>query len=292
MIKNKIKKIFSKNLFLNNKYLFFKYKFLKKNFLNNKIYFYKLLINFEIIKKNLIFKKKIYNTYNICGSGGDGVNLPNISTSDCLIFFFIKKNILKNSGNSIFLKNGSIDFLIKIKFLKNFFSKNNIFLNIKKFFNYNFNFRKKIKKNSNFNIINPILYIFFNKKNIIGVYSLKILFFYKFINVNNLFLLNNNCDDIIQNKQLFFFLKKIFFLNNFQFNLHNIFFYKNLIFENLKFKLFNIKSKNNNFIFSKIILLSNFFFFKKKQIIKFYFYLLLNNYLYIFFKKNIKKKYE
>ncbi|MBY0585487.1 hypothetical protein K5B08_01185, partial [Candidatus Carsonella ruddii] len=108
--------------------------------------------------------------------GGDNVILPNISTSDCLIFFLIKKKIIKNSGNSIFLKNGSIDFLVKIKFLNKFFLNKNlsIFLNIKNFFSCNFNFRKKIKKNNNFNIINTIINIFLNNFNIIGVYSLKL----------------------------------------------------------------------------------------------------------------------
>ncbi|AQU89465.1 hypothetical protein [Candidatus Carsonella ruddii] len=292
MIKNKIKKIISFNSFINNKYLLYKLKFYKKNFTNQKNFFYKILINIEIIKKNLIIIKKIFNNLNICGSGGDYISLPNISTSDCIIFYFIKKNLIKNSGNSFFLKSGSIDYLNKFKILNNYFLNNNfnIFNYIKNYYNYNFNFRNKIKLNNNFNIFNPILNIIINIKNIIGIYSLKILFFYKLLNINNLILFNNNSDDIIQNKEIFFFKNKLFFINNNQYNLHNFFFNKIIFFENLKFQLFNLKLKNNFFIYSKIILLKKFFLIKKK--LKFYFYLLINNYFYKFFKKIIKKKNE
>lgn len=292
MIKNKIKIKLSKKYKIKNKYIIYKYKFIKKNFLIFNYYIYNLLIFNEVIKKNLFFNKKKNICNNICGSGGDFINLPNITTTDCLIFTKLKKKIFKNSGNSIFLKNGSIDYFVKIKFFNFYFLKYNFnfFINIKKMLNLNIKFRKKILINNFFNIINPNLNIFINRINVFGLYSLKLIFFYKFINKNYSVLLYNLCDDIIQKKEIFFLTKKKYFVNNYQYGIKKINLNKNIFSENLKFNLLNIKYKKNIFIFSKCFFL---FFFKFKKIKKkLYFYFLLNNYLFIFLKLLIKYKNE
>lgn len=287
MIKLKVKKIFLKKK-INSNYLMFKFSIFKKEIVIKKNFFYLLIIFFNFIKKIYFLKKNLSNFLNICGSGGDDVNLPNVSTSDCIIYSSFLKKILKNSGNSMFLKNGSLDFLKKIKILDYMYlNNNNNFINNKNIINYFFFFRKKIKKNSYFNNCNPILNIFINKTNVVGVYSKKIFFLIKFL-IFNSFVFFNNSDDIIQSNQITFIKKNKYYINNLQINLHNLFFNKNIFTENFKFLILNIKHKKINFYLSKLLLILFLLKFEKFSILYFFLYILYNNYLYKFLKNKIQ----
>lgn len=287
MIKLKIKKIFLKKK-INSNYLIFKFSIFKKEIVFKKNFFYLLIIFFNFIKKIYFLRKSLLNSLNICGSGGDDINLPNISTSDCIVWSVCLKKILKNSGNSILLKNGSLNFLKKIKILDYvYLSDNNNFINNKNMSNYFFSFRKKLKKNSCFNICNPILNTFIIKINVIGNYSKKNFFLIKFL-IFNSFIFFNNSDDIIQNNQIVFIKKNKYYINNLQLNLHNLFFNKCIFTENFKFLIFNIKHEKNNFFLSKLFLILFLLKFKNFSFIYFFLYILYNNYLYKFLKNKIQ----
>ncbi|BCG49263.1 hypothetical protein [Candidatus Carsonella ruddii] len=287
MIKLKIKKIFLKKK-INSNYLIFNFSIFKKEIIIKKNFFYLLIIFFNFVKKIYFLKKNLSIFLNICGSGGDGINLPNISTSDCIVWSFFLKKILKNSGNSILLKNGSLNFLKKIKILDYIYlSNNNNFINNKNMSNYFFSFRKKLRKNSYFNTCNPIVNIFVNKINAIGTYSKKNFFLIKFL-IFNSFVFFNNSDDIIQNNQIVFIKKNKYYINNLQLNLHNLFFNKSIFTENFKFLIFNIKHKKNNFFLSKLFLTLFLLKFKKFSFIYFFLYIVYNNYLYKFLKNKIQ----